>query len=202
MKIRELVNRTEVTVAPFASIDSIEAELIQNAYLVIEEDGRFIGLLTPSDVLARGHNLVIDCYTEKPPINENEEAEAVMGAMLRGGPSVAPVLSDEGRYLGSVQIKSMLQQIWDITKLNVSVEWVNVIGDVEMERNKRDFAAELFHNTKNPLQVIISAVDMLRASSNGLESKILLGSIESSARLLDELVTKLHASHFKEAREA
>ena len=44
MKILELVNRSEVIVHPYASIASIEDMLIHNAYIVIKEEGKFVGL--------------------------------------------------------------------------------------------------------------------------------------------------------------
>jgi predicted transcriptional regulator len=196
MRIRELTNNTEVVVRPYASVSSIEEELIRNAYVVIKDEDKFIGILTPSDALASGHNLVIDCYTEKTLINGNEDAENVMNLMLKQGFLVLPVVNDDNQYLGCIQINTMLQKVWDITKQNVSINWVNVLEDGEAETNKQQFSSELFHNTRNPVQVIISAVDMLRSSPGAFESKMLLSSIESNAKLLDTLITKLHAFHF------
>jgi len=201
MKIRELANRNEVVVRPYASISSIENELIRNAYMVIKDGDKFIGILTPSDVLASGHNLVIDCYTEKPPINENEDAESVMSLMLKEGLLVLPVVNGENEYLGSIQINAMLQKIWDITKQNVSINWINVLDNGEAEKNKQEFSSELFHNTRNPVQVILSAVDMLRSSPGDFETKMLLSSIGSSAKLLDTLITKLYSFHFDKGKD-
>ncbi len=196
MKIRELANRNEVVIRPYASIGSIEDELIRNAYMVIKDGDKFIGILTPSDVLASGHNLVIDCYTDKPSVNENEDTESVMNMMLEQGLLVMPVITDDNKYLGSIQISTMLEKIWDITKQNVSINWINVLDDGEAEKNKQEFSSELFHNTRNPVQVILSAVDMLRSSPGDFETKMLLSSIESSAKLLDALITKLYSFHF------
>jgi predicted transcriptional regulator len=196
MKISELVNRNEVVVRPYTSIGSIEKELIGNAYIVIKDEDRFIGILTPFDVIASGHNLAIDCYSEKTPINGNEDAEEVMNYMLVRGIMVLPVVDDGNTYLGSIQIKTMLQKIWDIMKPNVNINWINVMDDGEAEKSKQEFSSELFHNTRNPVQVILSAVDMLRTGHDSFETKILLSSIESSARLLDTIITKLYSFHF------
>jgi CBS domain-containing protein len=195
MKIRELANRNEAVVQPYASIGSIENELIRNAYMVIKDGNKFIGILTPSDVLSSGHNLVIDCYTEKPSINENEDAESVINLMQKQGLLVLPVVTDGNEYLGSIQINAMLQKIWDITKPNVSINWINVLDNGEADKNKQDFSSELFHNTRNPVQIILSAVDMLRANPGSFEAKMLLFSIESSAKSLDALITKLYSYH-------
>lgn len=196
MKIAELVNTKEVVVHSFDSIASIEDELIRNAYLVIKDEDNFIGLLTPSDVLANGHNLVIDCYTKKPLVNGNMDAEKVMNMMFQEKLLVLPIVDDDNEYIGSVQLNSMLKDIWDIAKPNVNINWVNVIDNGEIDKNKQSFSAELFHNTRNPVQVILSAVSMLHTNPGEFEAKILLNSIESSARLLDTLITKLYSFHF------
>jgi CBS domain-containing protein len=196
MKIKELVNTKEKVISPFTSIASIETDLISNMYLVVKENGAFLGLLTPSDVLASGHNLVIDCYTQKPSIDGNEEAETVMNLMLRNGISVAPVFEDSNKYIGSILLNTMLQRVWDITKQNVTINWVNVIEDEEKEEDKQRFSAELFHNTRNPVQVIMSAVDMLRTPDDNFDRKLLLSSIESNAKLLDSLITRLYSYYF------
>ncbi|MGO8693929.1 MAG: CBS domain-containing protein [Rectinemataceae bacterium] len=196
MKIRELINRNEIVVSPFTSIEAVESRLIANSYLVIKDEGKFMGIVTPADALANGHNLVIDCCTKKPLVNGNEEAGKVMNLMLKKGLFVVPVCGDDKEYLGSVLINSMLQQIWNLTKPNVSVNWINVVDDADSEKEKHSFVTELFHNTKNPLQVVISAVDMLRSSPDGFERSLLLNSIESNAKLLDEIISKLYEFHF------
>jgi CBS domain-containing protein len=196
MKIAELVNKNEIVIHPFVSVASIENELIHNAYLVIKNENSFIGLLTPSDVLVNGHNLVIDCYTKKPLINGNMDAESVMNMMFQEGLLVLPVVDDDNKYIGSVQVNTMIKEIWDIAKPNININWINVVDNGEGDKSKRDFSVELFHHTRNPVQVILSAVDMLRSAPGEFETKVLLSSIESSARLLDSLITKLYSFHF------
>ncbi|HUW42134.1 MAG TPA: CBS domain-containing protein [Rectinemataceae bacterium] len=199
MKIRELVNRRETIVEPLASVAAVENRLVLDSYVVIKDEGKFIGILTPADALANGHNLVVDCYTEKPMIDGNEDAEKVMNLMLKRGIFVLPVCGDDKNYLGSVHIASMLEQIWAIVRPNVNVSWVNVIDDADSELEKRSFVSELFHNTKNPLQVMLSAVNMLRAYPDGVERNLLLNTIEANVKLLDELITKLYEFHFSMA---
>lgn len=199
MKIRELVNGKETVVGPLTSVAAVESRLILDSYVVIKDEGRFVGILTPADALANGHNLVVDCYTEKPMIDGNEDAEKVMNLMLKRGFFVLPVSGDDKNYLGCVHIASMLEQIWTITRPSVNVSWFNVIDDADSELGKRSFVSELFHNTKNPLQVMLSAVNMLRAYPDGVERNLLLNSIEANVKLLDELITKLYEFHFSKA---
>jgi len=196
MTIGDLVSHDEAYVQPFASLGAVEGKLMERGYVVIMDQGKFVGLLTAVDALSSGHNLVIDCYKEKPLIKADEDAERVMVRMLREGFQVLPVVDDKAAYLGSVQTSQVLRRVLDITKQTTEARWVNVIGDASFENAKERFSSELFHNTRNQIQAIMSAVDMLRARPGAFETKILLKSIESNAKLLDELITSLSSSHF------
>jgi FOG: CBS domain len=199
MKIREFVNRNEATVCPFDSIVAIEDKLLKNSYVVIKDRERFVGILTSDDVLETGHNLVIDCYSKKELIDGDEEADKVLNKMLMNGNVVLPVVDRRGVYLGSVQAISVFRQIWTITKQEININWVNVVSDATDGKERNAFSSELFHNTRNPVQVILSAVDLLRNSADELERNMLLNSIESNARLLDAIITKLYSFHFEKA---
>jgi predicted transcriptional regulator len=201
MRISDLVNQVEVVVEPFASIGSIEDELIKNGYLVIKEKKKFIGILTPADALAAGHNLVIDCYKEKPSMDGNEDAEVALKYMLDNGFRVLPVVSANNAYLGCIQVDTIFCQVWKSSKQSIRINWLNIIGDEDLERSKQKFSMELFHNTRNPVQTILSAVDLLRAPAGGLESEMLLKTIEANSRIIDSLVTKLYSVHFEKGEK-
>lgn len=198
MKIAELVNHCEVVVQPYDSINSIEKELVSNFYLIVKDNNRFMGILTLADVLISGHNLVVDCYSEKPLINGNEDAENVLKKMLNEKILVLPVIDDNGEYIGSVQLNMIFKQIWELTKSSVEINWTNVISNDETENRKHSFSMELFHNSRNPVQGILSSANMLRHSPGELEAEVLLKTIESNARILDSLITKLYEIHFNE----
>jgi signal transduction histidine kinase len=90
----------------------------------------------------------------------------------------------------------VLRRVLEITKRTDEVKWINMVGDAGFEDTKTSFSSELFHNTRNQLQAILSAVDMLRAAPGAFETQMLLKAIESNARVLDELITTIHSSHF------
>jgi predicted transcriptional regulator len=196
MRIGDLVSNDEVCVSPFTSVDAVEGKILERGYLVIKDQGKFIGILTADDVLSSGHNLVIDCCRKKPLVKADEEAERVMRRMLSEGLQVVPVVDEEAAYIGSVQTSQILRRILEITKRTDEIKWVNVVGDASFENTKNHFSSELFHNTRNQLQAILSAVDMLRAAPGAFETQLLLESIESNARMLDELITTIHSSNF------
>jgi predicted transcriptional regulator len=196
MKIGELVSHDEAYVQPFTSVGAVEGKLAARGYVVIMDQGKFVGILTAADALSSGHNLVVDCYREKPLIRADEDAELIMARMLREGLQVLPVVDDKADYLGCVQTSQVLRRVLDITKQTATIELKSVNLDESSENGKESFSSDLFHNTRNQLQAIVSAVDMLRMSPGAFEREMLLKSIESNARLLDELITTIHASHF------
>jgi CBS domain-containing protein len=198
MKTRDLVNHRETVVRPLDSIGSVEDSLVRERYLVVKDGGAFLGILTPSDVVSKGHNLVVDCLSEKPKVEEDEDVEEVLAMMLEKGFRVLPVVDTKGSYVGSVEMDSVLRQVWDITKQNVSIKWINVVGEAGIERSKSAFSSELFHNTRNPVQAIISAASILRSSDTSREERMLLKTIEANAVLLDTLITRLYSAHFDE----
>jgi signal transduction histidine kinase len=200
MRVHDFLQKDEIRVRPFASVESVEPDLIRKSYLVVQEDAAFYGILTLADVVAQGHNLVIDCCTEKKPINENEESERAFELMFRSGAQVLPAVDDEGRYVGSLTIDSMLRFAWSAMRPRQNINWIEIVGGEGFEEAKdakNAFSAELFHNTRNPVQVILSGIDMLRSSAPGMENRIILDSIESSARELDDLITNLYTIHFE-----
>jgi predicted transcriptional regulator len=196
MKIGELVSHDEAYVQPFTSVGAVEGKLAARGYVVIMDQGKFVGILTAADALSSGHNLVVDCYREKPLIRADEDAELVMAHMLGEGLQVLPVVDDKEDYLGCVQTSQVLRRVLDITKQTARIDLTSLSLDVSSENGKASFSSDLFHNTRNQLQSIVSAVDMLRMAPGSFETEMLLKSIESNARLLDELITTIHASHF------
>jgi len=85
MRIGELVSHDEIYVQPFTSVGAVEGKLEERGYVVVMDQGKFVGVLTAADALSSGHNLVIDCYREKPLIRADEDAELVMSRMLGRG---------------------------------------------------------------------------------------------------------------------
>lgn len=199
MKIGELVSHDEAYVQPFTSIGAVEEKLAARGYVVIMDQGAFVGVLAAADALSSGHNLVIDCYREKPLIKADEDAELIMSRMLREGLQVLPVVDDEASYLGCVQTSQVLRRVLDITKQTARIDLTSLALDASSEGGEGSFSSDLFHNTRNQLQAIICAVDMLRMAPGTFETEMLLKSIESNARLLDELITTIHASHFDQS---
>jgi predicted transcriptional regulator len=183
-------------VKPFAGIDSVENDLIEHKYLVIKDGEKFVGLLTPSDVVRNFHYLAVDCYTKKPAICEDESIDAVVAKMLECKQAVLPVFSKEKEYIGSVMYETILKEICTLMRSNVEISVTNIIGNNDIETVKQNFLAEMFHNTKNPIQVIYSSINILKDNTSKKEQEILINSILTSTKQIDILINKLFQAYF------
>ena len=192
MKIADLINTNEAVVPPFSSISSVQDLLIEHWYLVVKNENEFMGILTLEDVLANGHNLVIDCLSEKQSFDKDEEAGMVLQRMIENRLSAAPVFTGGNEYIGSILTSTLLSKMWEISKQNVTINFANAFVP---GNNDKKFLAELFHNTRNPIQVIISAADMLKEDTDTIERKMLFKAIENNARILNEIIEKLYTAH-------
>lgn len=69
----------------------------------------------------------------------------------------------------------------------------NYYGNEDGEKAKRDFISDMFHNSKNPIQAILSSVSLLSDSTDDDERRALLNIICINTKQLDNLVDKLFA---------
>lgn len=67
MNISFFVRRDFQTIGAHEPVTAVKDFFIQHTVLVVLDDAhRYLGILTPLDVLQRPHNIVIDCLKEKP----------------------------------------------------------------------------------------------------------------------------------------
>jgi predicted transcriptional regulator len=187
----------EVVIHPFTSISSIEDTLIEKTYVVVMDGGDFYGLLTPSDVMVMGHQLAIDCVTQKARVADDDQIEEVFNKMNRDRQYVLPVFTKNGKYLGSTTYKRIIEEIGLLKKQPAEVKITNMIGIKDIETVKQSFIHELYHNTRNPLQVIHSCLNLYKNASNSLEKDNLLESIAESTNQIDDTISELFLSYFR-----
>lgn len=200
MEIREFVSVHECIVEPYASIDSIESRLLSFGYVVVMEGDRFLGLVSARDIVEKGHNLAIDCIVPRPSLAPDEKIDAVVRRMLDSGESIFPVQNGQGRYIGSVELARILIRLWEIAHLDIQIQWHDSPGSREVEAQKELFSMELFHNTRNPIQAILSASEMLGNTSEEMEKQALLNAIKSNALALNTLITRLFEEYFEHGK--
>lgn len=196
MKASALIKRDEAIVEPYASVASVERELVSLGYLVVKDGPSFLGLLVQSDVIEMAHDLVIDCVTAKPSIREDDGIEVALRLMRAARLPYLPVMDAGGDYMGSVGLDAILGELVSMRRAPVMVSVANVIGPDSAEECKQAFIGQLTHHVKNPLQVIMSSANLLRAARDESERRILLDSISASVEDIDAVIDGLVARYF------
>jgi predicted transcriptional regulator len=197
MYVRTCLQNDERVVHPFSSIESIEDLLLEKTYVVVKDDEQFYGLLTMYDVIKMGHNLVIDCIRHRPMIIENDSVENVLMIMNKNNEYVLPVANKNQEYIGSTTYRRILQEVGQLKRAPVNVSVNNIIGNYDIESIKQTLFHELYHNTKNPIQVIYSSINLLKETKCSIETSNLLDSINGSTRQIDDTITALLLSNLK-----
>ncbi len=197
MLVRMCLRTDGYVVAPFAGVGSVEEELVERGYLVVMDELRFYGIVTPADVLLLGHQLVVDCVRPKPAIYLDDDVERAIEAMEAEKCSVLPVFDAAGEYVACVTYARIVEEIAQLRKQPVAVTVRNLVGDRDFEAVKQSFIHELYHHIRNPLQIIYSSINLYGESSNCLERENLLDSVVESAKQVETVVNELFYAYFK-----
>jgi PAS domain S-box-containing protein len=102
MEIGSLVEQTRVTCDSSATPASIRSRVIEEEFVVVADRGRFLGLLTPEDLLRSEGGSLADCLRETPGIEETDDLGEVLRRMDEARTHVLPVFRND-RFLGVVR---------------------------------------------------------------------------------------------------
>ncbi len=154
MIIEDCILLTYPTVHPNESIKSIENRLKEKDYLVVkDEKNKFYGILTPSDVLTRPCQLVIDCLTPKGIIQTDDSFGALVGK-FENTPSEALPVFQQGNYLGILEkndaIKKLKYRLDDFRKESLI-----------SKRIKAAFLQNISHEIRTPLNHILGFMSII-----------------------------------------
>jgi predicted transcriptional regulator len=196
MTIKHLIIRDKESIAPFVSIESIEEKLLEKGHLVVKNNAEFLGILTFPDIVKQSHNLVIDCLVPKKRVMEQDDLQHVYDLMKQEKQHVLPVFDKSERFVGCVAYADVLRESCSLIAAPVEVRVENVIGDDKTEVMKHDFIKELYHNTKNPIQVIYSAIDMIDTSDTLRDKKLMLQNIRKNTKKIDDIINGLYLKYF------
>lgn len=197
MYAKVCLQNDEAIIHPFSSIASIESILLEKSYVVIKDERQFYGLLTPLDVIISGHQLAIDCLRPKSHIGEKDDISKALAIMNDEKQYVLPVLSEKKGYIGSITYKRIIEEVGLLKRQPAEVKINNVVGNYDMESVKQSFIHELYHNTKNPLQVIYSSISLIKHAKSDLEKESLFETILESTKQVDDTISELFFTYFK-----
>ena len=154
MEIETLISLDYPSVNPYEGINRIGEQLLEKQYLaVIDEDNLFYGVLTPSDVLKRPHNLVVDCLTKKDSVSITDSIAQTLEKLYSNHSIALPVYQDDV-FVGIIEETIILLALKDkITELyNSSVISQNI---------KVSFINNLSHELRTPLNHILGFLDII-----------------------------------------
>jgi len=154
MEIKSYILNSYTTILPFAGINSVEKALLKNEYLVvINDDEKFQGILTPFDLIKRPHKIVIDCLTEKEHVSADETITSVFDKFKKNHCSALPVFK-ENEFIGIVEKHSIIDKLRIETNelYNRSVTSQNV---------KDSFLNNLSHEIRTPLNGVLGFLEII-----------------------------------------
>lgn len=102
MDIRRLVEQNHKEYDSSASLASVQGPLLDEGYVAVMDRGRFLGLLTPDDLLRSAVGSLGESLREKPCLQEADDVAEVLRRMEEAGAPILPVLRGD-RFLGVVR---------------------------------------------------------------------------------------------------
>lgn len=154
MEIKNYIVNSYTTVNPFTGVNSVEEMLLKNGYLVvINNDAKFQGILTPIDLIKRPHKIVIDCLTEKEHVSVDEAMISVLDKFDKNHCPALPVFK-ENKFIGIVEKHNVIDRLRiKINELyNKSVISQNV---------KNSFLNNLSHEVRTPLNGLLGFLEII-----------------------------------------
>lgn len=101
MSVKHLVKHDFKVTAPSENMSSVWELLSTQTFLVVEEEGKYLGILTPSSFMNNPNKLVIDCLSNIPNVDEKDDIDAVISQMNKSHSSVLPVFN-MGKMVGVI----------------------------------------------------------------------------------------------------
>jgi len=154
MKIKNHLAMTYPITGPFYGINLVEDALIENGYLVIiDEMSCFVGILTPTDLIRRPHKLVIDCFTEKDRLTENDTLFSSFNKFIKNKTPALPIFIKD-KFYGIIEKQTIIDVL--INKTNELQE-----KSIISQTVKTKFLNNLSHEVRTPLNSIIGFLELL-----------------------------------------
>ncbi len=154
MEIKNYILNSYITVNPFTGVNSVEEMLLKNGYLVvINNDAKFQGILTPVDLIKRPHKIVIDCLTEKEHVSVDEAMISVLDKFDKNHCPALPVFK-ENKFIGIVEKHNVIDQLR--VKIN---ELYN--KSVISQNVKNSFLNNLSHEVRTPLNGLLGFLEII-----------------------------------------
>ncbi len=196
--VEKIIVTDLVTLPAVAPVRAAEKLFSNHTCIVIRDESRFVGLLTPKD-LTHKKTLIGDCMVAKPSIQIGDSIDTATRLLIETGYRALPCFDADGRFLGVVTIEHAFEYLCQSLALDsVPVEVKNIVGEMSLEQTKVEFFGEMSHQTKNPIQVILSAMDLLLSQNLKPDQIRLIASAVRATMQLNAVISELFAKYFQD----
>ncbi|TZF82573.1 CBS domain-containing protein [Pedobacter sp. BS3] len=196
MNISELIRYDFKVVKPYVSINSVRQELITyKALAVIDDDTNiFLGVLTPFDVTAKPHNLVIDCLTEKTILTADCSVTHVLQTMEDGHSEVLPVFKEQ--QLDGLIFKKDIVDFLSSRKIEleerIATEEQTVLQQHQALQKQNQLLKEIIHTQchklRRPVANVLGLMEIIDYTSLSAENQRTIALLKESVEQLDDVI--------------
>ena len=158
MRIEALVRKVYEVTTPYVGVASIEDVLLESSFLVVMEQARFVGILTPADVVRYSHRLVIDCLCDKPRVDYEYGIEFVLELMKESQNSVLPVFKGD-EFIGVITQDDLTEYLFEYRKdleqkvAERTAELATTNEQLQREIAERKRAGEALRKARDELEI-------------------------------------------------
>lgn len=161
MELEKFIRKDYVKIDAYQGTNSIKKYLAKESALVVNENNKYVGLLTRLDLINRNYQLVIDCLSTDYRIDSHDSVEGALKLMREKNIDVLSVLNDE-EFIGIIKKDDIL----------------DYFEKSSLEKNS--IIKQLLHDIKNPIFAVKSIADLLNYSCLSEDDRVLFDSSKNS----------------------
>ncbi|MHB0954719.1 MAG: histidine kinase dimerization/phospho-acceptor domain-containing protein, partial [Allorhizobium sp.] len=154
MQLNRHINPDFPVIHPYSGVNSITDELITSGYLVVmDENNKFWGILTPVDLIKRSHKIVADCLTPKDILTNEDNIVRALEKFLVNQSTALPFF-DCNQLVGIVEKETLTKHI---------LRSVDELFDKSeaSDRLKKLILTNLSHEIRTPLNSIVGFLELI-----------------------------------------
>ena len=191
--VRKLLITDFKKLSPLDSTEIAVNILKNDSFVVIEEEGKFIGLLTADDLIFSKKKLIGDTLKPKPILSEADSVNTALDKILKSGFPALPCV-EEHSCIGVFVKDIVFNFLFDrYRKEDFIAEKANTEHD---ETKKTDFLNSICHHTKNHLQILYSGFKLLEDSNLDNEQKDIISALYKSTNRMEQIIIDYLKEYF------
>jgi len=193
MQVEFLTQQNFHKTSPYNDIQKLRTQILKKKALAVFNNEKYFGIISVKDLAKNSCKLVIDCITEKQPVDCSCELNDVLDSMMSQDVDVLPVW--KGNKLFGLVFKNDIVEYLKAYALELelkiaerTVQLENAMNKAkESEKLKSSFLANLSHEIRTPLNGILGFSDLL------IEKEFSEASVKSYAQIINKSGKQLYS---------